>query len=162
MKNMFMSLAVLVLSVSSFAASNDLYKYDCGTTQLTVRFNDGKYSVRQSYKTEIKGKNHVVTIDSTEESLKALEGQFQDSDLSVDDNVGLETGLPASSIAFTGFHYPHGQMYVTAEGDTNEEGYTLAVEHGLIEGAAIVQAGEVFWSDFSESDVHKLTCKLIK
>jgi hypothetical protein len=163
MKQTITILLMSLMSASAFADTKTvLAKYDCGNIQITVGEQDGKYSVRQTYSAVSNGKKHVVTIDSAEASLKDLEETFQGGDLAVDDNTQKATGLSKGSLAFTGFHYPKGEMYVTAEGETNEEGYTLAVESGLLAGAETVQAASVFWSDWHDSDVQRFTCKQIK
>jgi hypothetical protein len=163
MKKSIVTVLTAFVSVSAFASNKaNLAKYDCGRSQITVSSEDGNFSLRQTYSTLTNGKKHVVTIDSAKASLKDLEQQFQGSDMTVDDDTQKEAGLPNGSLAFIGFHYPNGEMYVTAEGDTNEEGYTFAVERGLLEEAKMIRASQVFWNDRSDSSVESLNCKLVQ
>jgi hypothetical protein len=163
MKKTILTILMACMSGSAFAGSKSvLAKYDCGQSRITVSSEDGSFSIRQTYSTLTNGKKHVVTIDSAKANLKDLEEQFQGNDMTVDDDTQKETGLPNGSLAFIGFHFPNGEMYVTAEGDTNEEGYTFAVERGILEGAKTIQAAQVFWNDRSDSSVQVLSCQLVK
>jgi hypothetical protein len=134
-----------------------LYTYSCDKAELTLRKTGQQYAVRLVYQ---KSETHTVTITSNSATVKNLKYMFQGGDLSVDDETQSESSLPSGSLAFTGFHYSDGEMYVSEEEETNEAGYTLAIESGILKGQSVVQASDIFWSDWRESDVRNYTCKL--
>ena len=166
MKNALITLTVCLLGMVSAQAGNlpmaSVYTYSCQQGTLVVQKYGNKYAVRLAYKTSTNGKVHATTIDSEPATAIALTDAFVGGDTMVDDETSSESGLPKGSLAFTGFHYPNGDMFVTAEGETNEEGYTLAIEKGLLEGARTVRAADIFWNDRSDSQVSQYTCTRVK
>lgn len=166
MKNSLLAFTVLVLGMVSARAGTlpmaSLYTYSCQHATLVVQKYGNKYAVQMSYKTSSNGKNHAINIQSEPATVKALTEAFSGGDTMVDDETQSESGLPKGSLAFTGFHYPNGDMYVTAEGETNEEGYTLAIEKGLLVGARLVQSVDIFWNDRSDSQVAHYQCVRVK
>lgn len=148
--------SIISSSVLAGASVQVVRSYDCGSSQIALLKEGKKYSVRMSYRAE----RNVVNIVSGAHTVAQLQDMFKGGDLSVDDEARSESGLPAGSLAFSGFHYRGGEMYVAAEDDTNEDGYIFSVEKGLIDGADEIQAASIFWHDRSDSEVSHLTCKL--
>jgi len=161
---------ILSLSLITFAATKSFaavpkaqlnYVYRCGEATLKVLSQGDKYTIAIS-SPAADGSHHVVNISSEASTIENAEAAFGGGDTTVDDNTSSESNLPKGSIAFMGFHYPNGDMYVTAEGDTNEEGYTFAAEKSLLRGAKNVKVADLFWSDFSDTNVTNYECVRIK
>lgn len=68
--------------------------------------------------------------------------------------------LVPNPIAFVSFAYPSGQMYVAAEGDTNEQGFTFIAEEGMLNGARTFKAASNYWTEWgeTENDYAHFTC----
>ncbi|MGZ3691762.1 MAG: hypothetical protein ACXVAX_09670 [Pseudobdellovibrio sp.] len=161
---LILSLSLISLAASkSFAASEPelKYTYQCGSAILKVLKQDDKFIIKMS-SPAADGSNHIVNIASKAETLETAKAAFGGGDTTVDDNTDSESKLPKGSVSFMGFHYPNGDMYVTAEDDTNEEGYTFAAESSLLSGAQIVKVADLFWSDFSATDVTNYDCARLK
>lgn len=154
MKKMFLTILVSFLGGLTTATAAPLYTYKCGNSKVTVNKEANKYFLQITYSyTDKNGRNHVINILNDAASLPDL--------LVVDDTLQSESLAPGS-LAFLGFHYPNGQMYVSAEGETNEEGYIFGAEMGLIEGANTVRVTDVFWHDRTSDDVTNYSCTRIK
>jgi hypothetical protein len=150
----------LIAGIASTAKAETLYTYKCGPTTVALKVKDDSYALRLSYPAEKDG--HTVVITSDYKPVELLKEMFNGGDESVDDETQTETGLPSGSLAFSGFHYANGDMYITAEGETNEEGYTFAIEKEILSGKAKVKAAGIFWSEWHDSQVSKASCKLVK
>ncbi len=150
-------------SAAAIATPTTLATYQCATgSTSTVRVlkDDNAYTVAITYtsvdpKTQAK---HVVNIMSAPDTIEKAAQTFG-ADLSVAyDALPFLTQLPPESVAFTGFHYPNGEMYVITEGDSNEEGYVFSADKALLNGGETAETAELFWSEFHAPEVSKATC----
>lgn len=163
MKNLI-ACATILLTLTTNANSSvatDLFVYQCGAKTVVVKNDGDKYAIKMAFLSETT-KNHKINIASEIATIDQLKQVFSE-DQTVDENgYQQSTGLPQGSLAFTGFHYSKGDMYVTAEGETNEEGFTFAIESEALKGQATVKATDIFWSDFSDLQVVSYSCSRIK
>lgn len=134
---------------------SNLYVYKCGERSVTVSTDGPQFKIAMSYRTK---SNHVVNIQSGALSVDQLTVEFTGQGILTTAADAQQTGLAAGSLAFSGFHYAQGAMFIAAEGDTNEQGYVFAVEQSLLRGDASAEAADVFWSDRSAGKVSKYSC----
>ncbi len=82
-----------------------------------------------------------------------------DIDPSTDEGKKVQVPHP---VTFASFAYPSGSMYVSAEGDTNEEGFTFVIQEEMLKGAKNVKVATMYWSDFSATDIDNFGCARVK
>lgn len=137
-------LSFLTMGSVSAWAGNAQYNYKCpGDMYAQIRILNGKTSAFLSFPTEKgHGRINIVSDDQTGD----LEGADKTS------------SRLNNSVNFVAFHYPRGENYIIAEGDTNEEGFIFAVEPGMLQGQKTVRVSTIYWNDRRSSDVDSFTC----
>ena len=161
MKFITVSVITALTSLASVAAfATPVGTYQCGAKKISVTQADDTYVVQIAYvATDITThKSHTVHITSEPVTLKSAADIFAAQESMAGKALKALTALPDASAAFSGFHYPNGQMYVTSEGDTNEEGYFFAASPSLLQGEANAEASEIFWSYFENPKVAGGVC----
>ncbi len=121
-------------SASAFAAP----VYTCGNMTVTVLGTEAKPLIKIEYPTA----HGVVHISSDSQS-----------EIGEDDHIEIK-----NPTVMAGFAYPNGDMYVMAEGDTNEEGFTFVIDSAAFKNAKKVKAATAFWSDWHNTEIEILDC----
>ena len=144
------TILLLLLALSTQATAST---YSCeNRTTVQIQRKASKLSVRLTVPS-MSGKR-LITIRS---------GDSTDSA----DFASTSDSKPLSLISpthFFGFHYANGQMYVSEEGDTNEQGFTLSLDQSAILGSKTAKIALNYWIDFmkTEEDISYLNCVRIK
>jgi hypothetical protein len=159
MKQIVMTL-ILTFAGTVFSSTDPIsggtYDYECDGTKLSIIKNGENYTAHLSFPSN-RTAHQIINISSRSENFLALTQSFNDGFSVKDDGTPLSQ-LPKGSIAFSGFHYSLGEMYVSAEDETNEEGFLFEINQEALTGADTVHATEIYWSDRSDSDVNELDC----
>lgn len=155
-----LSFALLTSMASRLALAAPIATYQCGAKQVTVSKDGDSYMIQIVYvATDVKtAKQHKVHIASEPITFQAAGETFSAEQSMAGKALKTLTALPEGSVAFAGFHFPNGKMYVIEEGDTNEQGYFFAASPDLLAGAATADASEIFWSYFDDAKVAGGNC----
>ena len=148
-----LSFLMLALFPSARAALAPAYSYVCGKDQkvrLDVLLDGRKVVIYQRFAS--RDGRGIINIYSD-----PVSNPRPKKDPEVLKQISFK-----SYISFMGFHFPKHDMYVTDEQETNEAGYTLILEPGILQGAQVVAAAEQYWSDWHDSSFSEFSCLRVK